>query len=189
MDQRTANVGTAARLGGVVFVLFASFAALPLSGCGFHLRGAGSAELPEGLRQMRIASAGGAYAPLAVEMRNALSTQAGVRLVDAVDGGVPTLTLSEEHIESQVLAIDITGKVSDYLLNYRVQYSLTDAQGRQLVPIESVKLQREYTFDKLSVLAKEKEEEFLRREMQRDAVQQILRRLASLPAAAWESAR
>ncbi|HEX9625704.1 MAG TPA: LPS assembly lipoprotein LptE [Acidiferrobacterales bacterium] len=132
---------------------------------------------------MRVAAAGGAYAPLAIEMRHVLSAQAGVRIVDAVDAGVPTLTLSEEHVESQVLAIDVTGKVSDYLLNYRVQYSLADGQGRELISVESVKLQREYTFDKLSVLAKEKEEEFLRREMQRDAVQQILRRLASLPPA------
>lgn len=132
--------------------------------------------------KMRVTSTGSTHGPLVIEMRNALSAQAGVQVVDTVDAGVPTLTLDKEFVESQVLTIDVTGKVSDYLLNYRVQYSLADAQGRTMIPTESIKLQREYTFDKLSVLAKEKEDEFLRREMQRDAVQQILRRLANVPA-------
>ena len=42
-----------------------------------------------------------------------------------------------------------------------------------------VSRQREYTFDQFNVLAKEKEEEYLRDEMRRDAVQQILRQLAA----------
>ena len=76
---------------------------------------------------------------------------------------------------------DISGKVSDYLLNYSVTFSLTAADGKVLLPSQVIKLQREYTFDKLNVLAKEREDEFLRREMRRDAVQQILRLLARVP--------
>jgi len=150
-----------------------------LSACGFQLRGAGGATLPAELSVMRVTAGGGpAYPPALVEMRNALQSQAGVRLVDTP--GVPTLTLLEERADSQVLAIDSTGKVSNYLLNYSLTFALADAAGKELVGSQSVKLQREYSFDKLSVLAKEKEDEFLRREMRGDAVQQILRRLASV---------
>jgi LPS-assembly lipoprotein len=113
-------------------------------------------------------------------MRNVLREQAGVTVTEDVNTPAPILTLSGEYLDTQVLAIDVSGKVSDYLLNYRVSFTLTDAAGKVLLPTQNIKLQREYTFDKLSVLAKEKEDEFLRHEMQRDAVQQILRRLASL---------
>lgn len=150
-----------------------------LSACGFQLRGAGSASLPPELSVMRVTTPGGpAYPPLMVEMRTALQSQAGVQLVDTP--GVPTLTLLEESIESLVLAIDSTGKASHYLLNYKLGFALSDAAGKELLGPQSVKLQREYSFDKLSVLAKEREEEYLRREMRRDAVQQVLRRLAGV---------
>jgi LPS-assembly lipoprotein len=151
---------------------------LSLTACGFHLRGQESANLPASLAILRLSAP--AYAPLTVEMRNVLKGQAGIRVVDDLDASAATLTLAGEQIGSQVQAIDITGKVSDYLLNYSVTFSLTAADGQVLLPSQVIKLQREYTFDKLNVLAKEQEDEFLRHEMRRDAVQQILRRLASL---------
>ncbi len=151
---------------------------LLLSACGFHLRGQESANLPASLTTLRLSAP--AYAPLTVEMRNVLKGQAGIKVVEDLDASVATLTLAGEQIGSQVQAIDISGKVSDYLLNYSVTFSLTAADGKVLLPSQVIKLQREYTFDKLNVLAKEREDEFLRREMRRDAVQQILRRLASL---------
>ncbi len=151
---------------------------LLLNACGFHLYGQQSAKLPASLATLRLSAP--AYAPLTVEMRNALKGRAGIRLVEDIDASVATLTLSDEHISSQVQAIDITGKVSDYLLNYSVTFSLNAADGKVLLPSQVIKLQREYTFDKLNVLAKAREDEFLRQEMRRDAVQQILRRLANL---------
>lgn len=161
--------------------LLAALLVFSAAGCGFELRGTGSAALPVELAAMRVIGPGGsAYPPLQVEVRNALRAQAGVRLVE--EAGVPTLTLLEESAESLVLATDSSGRVSDYLLNYRVSFVLTDGAGKELLPRQSIKLQREYSFDRLNVLAKEKEDEFLRREMRRDAVQQLLRRLATPPA-------
>jgi LPS-assembly lipoprotein len=150
-----------------------------LSACGFQLRGVASATLPAELKVMRVTAGSGLiYPPFVVDIRSVLQSQAGVQLVDAP--GVPTLTLLEERADSQILSIDSTGKVSSYLLDYRLTFKLTDAAGKELLGAQSVKLQREYSFDKLSVLAKEKEDEFLRNEMRRDAAQQILRRLASV---------
>lgn len=151
---------------------------LLLSACGFHLRGQESANLPASLTTLRLSAS--PYAPLTVEMRNVLKGQAGIRVVEDLAASAATLTLGGEQIQSQVQAIDISGKVSDYLLNYSVTFSVTAADGKVLLPSQVIKLQREYTFDKLNVLAKEREDEFLRQEMRRDAVQQILRRLASL---------
>jgi outer membrane lipopolysaccharide assembly protein LptE/RlpB len=45
---------------------------------------------------------------------------------------------------------------------------------------QTVKVQRDHQFDRLNVLAKEREERELRNEMQRDAAQQILRHLSRI---------
>jgi LPS-assembly lipoprotein len=150
-----------------------------LGGCGFHLRGASSVTLPPELATMRVAMGAG-YPPLLVEMRNALLALGKVRLTDDVKAAVPVLRLYGETQASQVLAIDSSGRVSAYLLDYRVDFSLDGADGKPLLARQPVKLQREYTFDRLNVIATEKQSEFLQNEMRRDATQQILRRLASL---------
>ena len=154
-----------------------------LSGCGFHLRGASSVALPPELSTLRVTMGGKGYPPLLVEMRNALLALGDVRLTDDVSASVPVLQLHGESSESQVLAIDSSGRISAYLLNYRVGYSLVGADNKPLLPKQSVKLQREYGFDRLNVLASEKQSEFLKSEMRRDVAQQILRRLASVGSA------
>jgi len=153
---------------------------LILSGCGFHLRGATSAALPAELSSMRVTMGGAGYPPLLVEMRNSLLALGGVRLTDDVSASVPVLQLQNESSATQVLAIDSSGRISAYLINYRVDYSLIGADKKPLLRNQSVKLQREYGFDRLNVIATEKQSEFLQNEMRRDVVQQIIRRLASL---------
>lgn len=151
---------------------------LILSGCGFHLRGTSSVALPPELSTLRVTMGGAGYPPLLVEVRNALLALGSVRLTDDVSASVPVLQLNSESSTSQVLAIDSSGRISAYLLNFRVDYSLIGADKKPLLQNQSVKLQREYGFDRLNVLASEKQNEFLQSEMRRDVAQQILRRLA-----------
>ncbi len=153
---------------------------LSLSGCGFQLRGASSVSFPPELQQLRVTMGGAGYPPLLVEVRNALLALGNVRLTEDVAAAVPVLHLHGENSLSQVLAIDSSGRISAYLLNYRVDFSLTGGDGKTLLPVQPVKLQREITFDRLNVIATEKQSEFLQNEMRRDVAQQILRRLARL---------
>jgi LPS-assembly lipoprotein len=132
---------------------------------------------------MRVTMGGASYPPLLVEMRNALQVLGGVNLTDDVSANVPVLQLLGESSETQVLAIDSSGRISAYLLNYRVDYSLLGPDKKLLLPKQPVKLQREYGFDRLNVIATEKQSEFLQTEMRRDVVQQILRRLARVGSA------
>lgn len=132
---------------------------------------------------MRVTMGGASYPPLLVEMRNALQVLGGVNLTDDVSANVPVLQLLGESSETQVLAIDSSGRISAYLLNYRVDYSLLGPDKKMLLPKQPVKLQREYGFDRLNVIATEKQSEFLQTEMRRDVVQQILRRLARVGSA------
>jgi LPS-assembly lipoprotein len=153
---------------------------LALAGCGFHLRGAASVTLPPELKVLRITSGGAAYPPLLVEVRNALLALGDVQITDDVSARVPVLQLRGESTQTEVLALDSNGRVSAYLLNYRMGFSLVGADGKPLLDNQAVKLQREYSFDRFNVIATEKQSEFFRTEMRRDAAQQVLRRMASL---------
>jgi len=156
------------------------FATIATAACGFHLRGSGKYELPPELVTLRVAVEGSQlqYDPLLVAMQDALRTQTDIQVVDT--GKVPLLQLYGERLGSQVLSVDSTGKVSQYLLTYAVSFRLSDKDGKPLSEAQTVRVQRDQSFDRTNVLLTEREIEDQRREMRRDAVQQILRRLVHI---------
>lgn len=177
--QRAKGKGNVALRAAVHFSLFTFL--FSLMSCGFHLRGASSVVLPPEYSVMRVTMSGGqAYPPLLTEVRHALLVLGSVRLTEDISATVPVLTLYGESFQNEVLSLDSSGRINSYLLNYQATYSLAGSDGKALLPTQSVKLQRELSFDRLNVLASEKQGEFLQAEMRRDAAQQILRRLASL---------
>lgn len=149
-----------------------------VTGCGFHLRGLGTYPMPASLSTMRVTVAGSQAAndPLRLAVEDALRVQAGVSITQAAD--VPTLVITGERVDGQVLTVDASGKVAEYQLRYEIGYSLVGPDGETMLPTQSLRLQRGYRFDPLNVLAKEQEEANLKRELQRDALSQIVRRLA-----------
>jgi len=58
-----------------------------------------------------------------------------------------------------------------------VQFRLHDADGIDWLPPGEIVLRRSYTFNQSEVLARDAEEQRLLREMQSDAVAQLVRRL------------
>jgi LPS-assembly lipoprotein len=151
---------------------------LATTACGFHLRGTGKVEFPPMLSTLRVMVENNQQQndPLLMAMKNALRTQTDVQIEDS--GDAPLLVLYGERSDSQVLSVGSTAKVEEYLLKYEV--SLADWQGGQGWRTSRRSGQRDLAFDRLNVLAKEREVQELRREMQRDAVQQILRRLSRI---------
>jgi len=164
------------------FLMLTSFLLIVLAttACGFHLRGTGKVEFPPMLSTLRVVVENSQQQndPLLVAMKNALRTQTDVQIEDT--GDAPLLVLYGERSDSQVLSVSSTGKADEYLLKYEVSFRLTGKEGKVLAESQTVRVQRDHAFDRLNVLAKEREEQELRREMQRDAVQQILRRLSRI---------
>lgn len=151
-----------------------------LSSCGFQLRGLGNYQMPASFSTMRVTVAGSQAAndPLRLAVEDALRVQARVSIVQAADA--PTLVITHETVDHQVVSVDSSGKVAEYLLRYEIGFSVTDASGETMAPPQTLRLQRDYRFNPLNVLAKEQEEANLRRELRRDALSQIVRRLARL---------
>jgi LPS-assembly lipoprotein len=151
-----------------------------LVSCGFHLRGTGKVEMPPALSVLQVRLEGNLLEnnPLLVAMKNALRTQTDIQIQES--GDAPRLMLYGEQSGRRVLSVTSTGKVDEYLLKYEVSFRLVDVDNKLLSEPQTVRVQREHQFDRLNVLAKEREEQELRREMQRDAAQQILRRLSRI---------
>ena len=142
-----------------------------LAGCGFHLRGEANYTF-----QSIYVNAPGAPT-LGAELRRALAATGSARLVtDAKDAQV-ILDIPLVADDKEVLTLSGGGSVREYLLIKRVQFRLHDADGNEWLPPGEIALRRTFTFNESEALARETEEQRLLREMQTDAVQQLVRRL------------
>lgn len=146
-----------------------------LSGCGFHLRGA--VALPEVMARTYVE--GGAGSDLYYELENAL-VNAGAEVVESTEAASAVLILHKQRLERRVLSVDSQGRAAEYELTLQLAFSLKDSKGLILADNERLSVVRDYSFDPDNVLAKGDEEAALRREMNRFAVSQMMRRLQSL---------
>jgi LPS-assembly lipoprotein len=139
------------------------------AGCGFHLRGAVQLPFPSLYVQVSNASQVGH------ELKRALRAS-DVRLTDSAKEAAATLAILSEIRERHILSLGGQGRVREYQLRYRLAYQVTSPKGVVTPPTEIV-LKRDISFNDTEALAKEAEEGILYRDMQLDAVQQLLRRL------------
>lgn len=153
------------------FALAAMLAAT-LAACGFHLRG----DVDYSFSSVYVNSA--TAAPIATELKRALEG-GGTKLVDTAAAGDVILDLSPVVDDKQVLSLSGGGRVREYQLIKRVTFSLHDKNGRDWMPAAEIVVRRSYSFNESEVLAREAQELRLYKEMQTDAVQQIVRRLQS----------
>jgi len=148
-----------------------------LAACGFHLRG--QAQLP--FESLHIPGDN----PLVVELKRNVAAVSGTRLMDKPGDAQAVLGFTQELRDKIILSFSSAGRVSEYQLRYRIGFRVTDAKGVKVyVPTSEILLTRDMAYSDAQVLAKEAEEALLYRDMQRDMVQQIIRRLvAAKPAA------
>jgi LPS-assembly lipoprotein len=146
-------------------------AALLLSACGFQLRG--TAQLPFKTLYLQAAST----SPFALQLKRAIEAGTSTRVTDSPAEADVVLQILAELKEKQILSLTGGGRVSEFLLRYRVSFRLTDRLNREHIPASEIVLRRDYTFNDQQVLSKEHEEAILYRDMRVDAVQQLLRRL------------
>jgi LPS-assembly lipoprotein len=125
-----------------------------------------------------------AYSSFGAELKRTVENSGRTRLVDNAAGAEAVLEVLAETRNKQILSLSSVGRVREYLLRYRVTFRLRDQAGRDLIPSDTIVLERDLTYDDDAALAKENEEAFLFQDMQRDAVQQLFRRLAAADLAA-----
>jgi LPS-assembly lipoprotein len=144
-----------------------------LSACGFHLRG--TASLPH----ESLYISGPAYSAFANDLKRAILAGTTTRVVDDAGKADATLFILGENRAKVILTLTRQGTVREFQLRYSISYRLADKTGKEIVPPSEIALVRSYVFNDQQVLASETEEAFLYRDMQQDAVQQLLRRLGA----------
>lgn len=153
------------------FLLAAIVFAFVLGGCGFHLRG----EATYAFSTIYVNAPG---APLlAIEMKRALNSTGSAKTVDDAKQAQVILDIPLVADDKEVLSISGAGAVEEYALIKRVSFRLHDPLGNDWLPAGEIQLRRSYTFSESQVLARGSQEERLLKEMQTDAVQQLIRRL------------
>ena len=148
-------------------------AALVVAGCGFQLRG--TAALPFETLYMPAATGAG----IARDIKRNIQSGTRTAVVDDPKKAQAMLEFSQEVREKQILSLAATGRVREFQLRYRVAFRVHDGKGGEFLPLSTLQLTRDITFNDTDVLAKETEEQLLYRDMQFDMVQLIMRRLAA----------
>lgn len=143
-----------------------------LAACGFQLRGATTLPFDSMYVQAVPTS------QLVTQLKRAIATGSQARITDKPDDAQVVLQIMNELREKQILSLSGGGRVREYQIRYRVSYRLTDSKGAtEYIPPTEIVLQRDFSFNDTEALAKESEEALLFRDMQTDAVQQLVRRL------------
>ena len=146
--------------------------ALLVSACGFQLRG--SASLP-----FTSVYVEGGSPDLSVDLRRAVHAS-GAKILDTAQGAEAVLQVTLESREKRILTLTSAGRVSEFQLVYRLGFRVHDPKGKELLANQDIELKRDFTFNDAEILSKEAEESLLYRDMENDAVQQVLRRMSAI---------
>ncbi len=151
---------------------------LLVAGCGFQLRGSGQAIVwPAQLQKLQLRFDGSVDPDFRASLRNRIIDRYGVEIVK---DDAPELVISGVTRDRRVLSLGATGKVSEYLLRFQASFVLLHDDGKSIIEKQTVRLQRDFSFDNTRLLAKELEESRLSKQMQNDAVRRILRKVIAL---------
>lgn len=165
----------------IKFTFVMLFSLLMIS-CGFHLRG--NQDLSAVLAEVSVQGVS-QYSELGRELSRALVSAK----VKVFAGAATILNVTEDNYSKRVLSLNNAGRVNQYELVYKISLSLVTVvhsknKGKEqkpvfnkLMPDLNITIKREYLFDSNLVLAKEAEENRLKKDMLQAAMLQLIRRL------------
>jgi len=142
-----------------------------LVACGFHVRGAAHYSFDTLFLNSSPAQ------PLTTDLRRSLEGIGTAQLVPSPETAQVILDITSVENNKQILSLSGGGKVREFLLTKRVLFRVRDSAGNDWLPTSEVLVRRSYTYNDTEALAREAQEQRLWREMQDDAVAQIVRRL------------
>ena len=148
-------------------------AATLLSACGFQLRGAA----PMPFKSIYVEAA--PTSQFATQLRRVVRASADTQIADRPGEAQVILQIMNELQDKQILSLSTGGRVSEYRLQYRVFFRLTDVKNREYIPASEIVLRRDYSYSDSQALSANFDEALLYRDMRDDAVQQLVRRLQS----------
>ena len=156
----------------VSFMLLAGIVPL-LTACGYHLRG--EAQLPPGMERVHVDSSD-QFGPLKRNVEKALE-RSGAKIEPAAGDGIAEVNLSAVSLAPIVRSVAANAKVNEFTMLYHVELQITDGTGKVVLPKQVVEQSRIFTFDQTQAIGTGAEQDEIKKEMERDMVQAILRKI------------
>jgi LPS-assembly lipoprotein len=155
-----------------VLLIAVTCIAILFPGCGFQPRGRADLSFDS----IYVETNG--FSLFGAELRKVVQAGDVVEVMDSADEAEVVLKVVSERQERHIISLTGTGSVREFQLVYRVAYRILDNELMDLAAPGEIVLRRDMLFDDTLRLAKESEAEILYRDMQTDAVNQMLRRLS-----------
>ena len=144
-----------------------------ISACGFQLRGV--AKLPFETMYVEASDT----SPVGNDLRAAFKSS-NVRITNSAPEAQAVVQLLGETREKIILSLSGGGRVREYQLRMRVSFRVYGPNNKEFLAPTEIVLLRDLSYDDTQILAKESEEALLFRDIQNDAVQQIMRRVSAI---------
>ena len=154
--------------------IFAVLLAVALAGCGFHLRGVGSGNLPYKTMYISLPDT----ADVNIWLQRYIKASGSTEIVDDAKSAEAIFQQLSDLRQKAILSVNAQGRVREYRLQLDYRFRVVNQKGQVLIPPNEINLTRDITFDDSNVLAKDLEEGLLWRDMNNDLVNQIMRRLS-----------
>lgn len=147
--------------------------AIALSACGFHMRG--EAKLPAGMQRVYVQVAD-PFSPLKRDLEAAL-TRSGATIETKPGDGIADITISALSLAPIVRSVGANAFVNEFSMVYHVELAISGADGKTLMPKEVIEHSRAFTFDQTQAIGTSAEQDVIKKEMERDMVQAVLRKI------------
>lgn len=154
--------------------LLALILALALVGCGFHLRGVGSGNLPYKTMYISLPDT----ADVNIWLQRYIKASGSTEIVEDAKSAEAIFQQVSDTRQKTILSVNALGRVREYRLQLDYRFRVVNQKGQILIPTNEINLTRDITFDDSNILAKDLEEGLLWRDMNNDLVNQIMRRLS-----------
>ena len=157
-------------------LLLALIIAAAVTGCGFHLRGVGSGNLP--YRTMYIAMP--ETSEVNIWMQRYIKSSGSTTILGESESKEAEAIFQQlsDNRQKTILSVNAQGRVTEYRLQMDYRFRVVNQKGEILVPPNEINLSRDISFSDSNILSKDLEEGLLWRDMNNDLVNQIIRRLS-----------
>lgn len=145
-----------------------------MGACGFHLQT--KVELPPEMQRTKL-EVQSPYSEFARRLETHLE-QNGIQVVKGLEGAA-ILEVPVNNMRKEIQSIGDNARVREFLIRHTVQFRLIDSEGVELIPLQSFEQSRIYSFNEQDILAAEREDEFLRKDLADATARMVVRRLGT----------
>jgi LPS-assembly lipoprotein len=147
---------------------------LQMGACGFQLQT--RVELPAEMQRTKL-EVQSPYSDFARRLETHLE-QNGIQVVSGL-GEAAILEVPVNNMRKEIQSIGDNARVREFLIRHTVQFRLVDSEGLELVPMQTFEQSRIYSFNEQDILAAEREDEFLRKDLSDATARMVVRRLGT----------